>query len=299
MVNEVSKLIYNALIKHQALYLPEVGTLSVERLPANMGSKNELIQPRYVVQYASDNRAKSLIDIISNVAAVDEVRANEIYSRWLDKARGGSVVVIDRVGTLRDDRFMADSVLIEALNIHSQPLRVSRRKSSAPIYIVLALLIIAALGYCGWWYFTTMPVSKSIEVSELVELTTETQTIEIPSVTEIEDTEIEEIESVETETIIEDTETSETTETIADWRKSDDIRHWVVVGSYSTTQNAERAISDITKRHPDMQCTYYRLGKMYAVVIFGSADKEECQQYKRRYSKMFPQSWVHTPRKFR
>ena len=86
---------------------------------------------------------------------------------------------------------------------------------------------------------------------------------------------------------------------VTDWRTRDDIRHWVVVGSYSTTANAERAIADIMKRMPQMQCNYFKLGSMYAVAAFGSADSEECQEFKRAYVKEFEQSWVYTPKKFR
>lgn len=296
MVNEVSKLIYNALIKYQAIYLPEVGTISVVRHSATISSKRELAAPQYSVELSLDNHAKSLVNIISEVVSVDKTRAEEIYSRWLDKAREGSVVTIDRVGKLQDNSFTADKRLIEALNNFSQPLSPSRRRNSAPIYIVLMLILIGALGCGGWWYINSKPVDQTVEITDVAPEVTE---IEMPLVedTEITDTEIiNESEEIAIETL---TEAQEVEEVIADWRSRDDIRHWVVVGSYSTTNNAERAISDIEKRHPEILCTYYRLGSMYAVVVFGSADNEECQQFKRAHSKEFKQSWIHTPKKFK
>lgn len=296
MVNEVSKLIYNALIKYQAIYLPEVGTISVVRHSATISSKRELAAPQYSVELSLDNHAKSLVNIISEVVSVDKNRAEEIYSRWLDKAREGSVVTIDRVGKLQDNSFTADKRLIEALNNFSQPLSVSRRRSSTPIYIVLMLILIGTLGCGGWWYINSKPVDKTPEITDVA-----------PEVTEIETPLVEDIEITDTEIITESeeiaietlTEAQEVEEVIADWRSRDDIRHWVVVGSYSTANNAERAISDIEKRYPEILCTYYRLGNMYAVVVFGSADNEECQQFKRAHSKEFKQSWIHTPKKFK
>ena len=158
------------------------------------------------------------------------------------------------------------------------------------------LILIGALGCGGWWYINSKPVDQTVEITGVA-----------PEVTEIETPLVEDIEIADTEIITESediaietpTETQEVEEVIADWRSRDDIRHWVVVGSYSTTNNAERAISDIEKRYPEILCTYYRLGNMYAVVVFGSADNEECQQFKRAHSKEFKQSWIHTPKKFK
>lgn len=300
MVNEVSKLIYNALIRHQAIYLPEVGSISIVRHSATISSKRELSVPQYSVEYSSDNHAKSLVDIISEVASVDISRAEEIYSRWLDKVREGGVVEIDRVGTLRDKNFTANKTFVDALNSFSQPLHVSRRRSSAPIYIVLILILLGTLGYGSWWYINTKTPTETVEITDVTPQITAMETPLAIEVEEVDTEVINEIESSPIDTIVDTPiETQEEEEFIVDWRTRDDIRHWVVVGSYSTTQNAERAISDIEKRYPEMLCTYYRLGNMYAVVIFGSADNEECQQFKRAHSKEFKQSWIHTPKKFK
>ena len=86
---------------------------------------------------------------------------------------------------------------------------------------------------------------------------------------------------------------------IYDWRDDVNVRHWLVVGSYSNTENAERAIADIVKRMPDAQCNYFKLGSMFAVAVFGSAEISDCQEYKRAYIKEFPQSWVYTPKRYR
>ena len=333
MNNEVSKLIYNALIKHQILYLPEVGTLRVVRYSATMSSKNEVIPPRYDIEYSSGDCAKSLIDIISSEVGVDINRAEEIYLRWLDKAREGSVVVIDRVGELRDKSFVVDKELVDALNLCREPLRVIRRKSNALLYTILALILVAAIGGGAWWYFNSMTevnataekvineettssveipldvenkqseldvvndvnIAKEIEVSEDTDVIIEEENI-VEQIEPTEDSEVAEevaefVEVVEAEVVVEDV--------VTDWRTRDDIRHWVVVGSYSTTANAERAIADIMKRMPQMQCNYFKLGSMYAVAAFGSADSEECQEFKRAYVKEFEQSWVYTPKKFR
>lgn len=289
MVNEVGKLIYNALVKYHAVYLPDVGTLSVVRKAAVMSSKSELVAPRYHIEYSSNNCAKSLVDIISTEAAVDTRRAEEMYSRWLDKAREGSVVVVDRVGTLRDKCFIADNGLIKALNICEQPLYIARRKSHAPVFVtMMIILVLCAAGVGVWRCFNSKP---AVETVELVAEEVATPLIEMPLIKEEQSFDIEPIEEI--------VEKVEILDVVADWRTREDIRHWVVVGSYSTTENAERAISDILKRHSETQCNYFKLGSMYAVAVFGSADVDECQQFKRTHTEEFPQSWVYTPKRFR
>ena len=285
MVNEVNKLIYNSLLKCYAIYLPSVGTLSVVRRSATFSSKNELLPPRFGVEYSSNNCAKSLIDIISVEVGVDAKRAEEIYSRWLDRVREGSVVVIESVGVLRDKGFEADEALIKTLNIYSEPLRVTRCKTKASLYVTLTLILICVICAGSLYYLSSKPVTTPVGV--VAEGIVESPQ-ELPLVVEVEQIEEEIIEEVQ---IIEDI--------VVDWRTRDDIHHWVVVGSYSTIENAERAISEIVKRLPDMQCDYFKLGSMYAVSVFGSADIAECQQFKSMHIKDFTQSWVYTPKRFR
>ena len=285
MVNEVSKLIYNAIVRYHAVYLPDVGTISVVRRSATMRSKSEVIPPKFDIEYTLCNNAKSLIEIISTETGVDVKRAEEVYQRWLDNAREGSVVVIDRLGTLRGNSFVADSSLIAALNTNNQLIHIKPRRNFAPLYASLVIVIIGCLCAGGWWYFNTSSADEPavIIAQEVAQPIVETPLVEVEEPVELE--------------IVEDVEIVENI--VADWRENSDIRHWVVVGSYSTTENAERAIADILKRLPDSQCNYFKLGSMYAVAAFGSVDIEECQQFKNAYYDDFPQSWVYTPKKFR
>lgn len=285
MVNEVNKLIYNAIVKYHAVYLPDVGTLCVVRHPATMSSKNELIPPRFDVELSLDNRAKSLVDIISAEVAVDKQRAEEIYARWSDKLHKGGIMEIDRVGTLRNNSFVADAEIIKALNISNQPFRITRKRNYAPLYLLLTLVVLGALGYGGWRYFDTKQDQVVVEIVAEEQVMPE---VELPLVQDTQPIEIEMIEDASNNEVIE-----------SDWRENGGIRHWVVVGSYSTTENAERAIADIVKRLPKMQCNYFKLGSMFAVAAFGSADIAECQEFKNAHSKEFPQSWVYTPKRYR
>lgn len=285
MVNEVSKLLYNALVERHIVYLPNVGTLRVVRHSARINSKNELVPPYFDVEYTLDKLGKSLVYIITTEAGVDPQRAEEIYSRWLDKVREGSVVAIDRVGVLRDKSFEVDRALWKSLNISDELLRITRRKSKAPLYITFSLILICVICAGGLWYLKNQPMPVPIDVvAEEVDISNQ----ELPLVVETE---------LVVEEVVEEPEVVENE--VVDWRTRNDLRHWVVVGSYSTTENAERAISDIVKRMSDMQCDYFKLGSMYAVAIFASSDIAECQKFKKSLSEDFAQSWIYTPKRFR
>ena len=289
MVNEVNKLIYNAIINHKTLYLPDVGNLCVVRYPSTINSKNEVIPPRYLVEFNDDSPAISLIDIISSVASVDSSRAEEIYHRWLDKSKQGGVLKIDRVGTLSGKSFICDAELIRVLNPKSNPISITYRKSSKLPLILSLCVVLIAIGYGTWWY-----VDNSDDITELVSIVDNESTIDNTILNpEIEnfESDINIVSEVADEQIIE--------VNTADWRDNDNIRHWVVVGSYSSVENAERAIADIIRRMPDAKCSYFKLGSMYAVAVFGSENLSECQEFKRSHINDFTQSWVFTPKQYR
>lgn len=289
MVNEVNKLIYNAIINHKALHLPDVGNLCVVRYPSTINSKNEVIPPRYLVEFNDDSSTISLIDIISSVASVDSSRAEEIYHRWLEKSKQGGVLKIDRVGTLSGKSFICDTELIRVLNPNSNPISITYRKSSKLPLILSICVVLIAIGYGTWWY-----VDNSQDITELVTIVDNESTIDNTILNpEIEnfESDINMVSEVADEQIIE--------VNTADWRDNENIRHWVVVGSYSSVENAERAIADIIRRIPDAKCSYFKLGSMYAVATFGSENLSECQEYKRSHINDFTQSWVFTPKQYR
>jgi hypothetical protein len=150
MVNEVNKLIYNTIIKHCSINLPDIGTICVVRYPAEISSKRELTAPRYNVELSINKKAISIVDIIASEASVEANRATEIYSRWLEKSRQNNQFVIDRVGTIRDKRIDADKELITALNTYNKSYTMSRRNNHKPVWILLSL-VVAVLIYIGAW----------------------------------------------------------------------------------------------------------------------------------------------------
>ena len=286
MVNEVNKLIYNTLAEHNAVVLPRVGSLGVVRRMAKMEG-NRVVAPTFAVEFSSAEEGVSLCDVIASVANISSSEVEDIYLRWLDKVKEGNTLTISGVGTLRDKSFVTDTELQKALNFADKtPIRIHSR--SRKPYLAIAAVVVALLGVGAYLFLASdrvaSPAPAKVEV-----------VAEIPTPTE--EVVVEEIVVAEPEPIT-DTEI-EIEPAPVRWIDRDDIRHWVVVGSYSTTENAERAVEDILRRQDAECCDILTLGKMYAVAVYGSSDKADCERFVRDNRDKFKQSWVHTPKRFK
>lgn len=298
MVNEVNKIIYNRLVSNGALYIPDVGTLTLLRQPAMYTSRKRIVSPRYFVDFSADKIADSLVDIIADVASVDVATAEDICLRWLDKVRTEDGFTIEGVGILKSGHFTLD----EALESQLCPFGVdyinvtTRRRGWT--FAAIACVVLALCGVSAWWF---MRDTATVEPQILV---AEETVVEEPKI----------VEAEVVETIVEETEEQGSAEdqiaeivetpepevvTPADWRDNENIRHWVVIGSYSTTENAERAIKEFETKSPDLMFSHLRLGSMYAVASYGSAKKADCEDFVQNHKCDFAQLWIYTPKRYR
>lgn len=296
MQNAVNNLIYNTLIADGSVALPSVGCLSIVRRPASMSGK-KVSPPQYVVEFSSATEGRTIVDVVSDVASVDLEQAEDIYRRWLDKVRTERGVVIEGVGELRNKSFVVVPELLGALNsVGNAPIRIKCRRSGGVwLYAVAAVLIIAVAAYFAIGYFNTpdivaceetnIEVEKSVfEVEYMADAETIANVVEEPVMDVAEKPVAEVVEEP-------------VTEVAKAWNEEDDIRHWVVIGTYSTSDNAERAKRDAERGDEDCVCDVFRLGSMYAVVAFGAAEREACEEFKRAHRAKYPQAWIHTPKR--
>lgn len=293
MVGEVNKLIFNTLTTKQAINLPGVGTLFVARTSAKIEAKNRVQPPLYTIEFSSHKAADSLVDEIVAVANIDTKSAQDIYDRWLDKVKEGSVITIKGVGELRGKSFVCNNDLLQTLNVLPA---VTIRKRSNKTTIVWYIMALMMVGVCAGaaYYVLTLKDTEVItdnQPNKIVEQMVESPVNETVAVLPTEDATPEPI--IEQE--VEEPQVSEP----YDWREDAGVIHRVVVGSYSTEENARRAMADIEMRLPELRCSVFTLGTMYAVAAFGSNDKAECEEFKRAYTNEFKQAWVHTPRRYR
>ena len=288
MVSEVNKIIYNRLVSNGALYIPDVGTLTLLRQPAMYTSRKRIVSPRYFVDFSVDKIADSLVDIIADVASVDVATAEDICLRWLDKVRTEDGFTIEGVGILKSGHFTLD----EALESQLCPFGVdyinvtTRRRGWA--FAAVACVVLALCGISAWWFMRdTATVEPQILVAEEI-VDEESQIVE----TEEQGSAAEQIAEI-VETPVPEVVTP------ADWRDNENIRHWVVIGSYSTTENAERAIKEFETKSPDLMFSHIRLGSMYAVASYGSAEKTDCEEFVQNHKCDFAQLWIYTPKRYR
>lgn len=299
MVSEVNKLIYNTLITSGGVLLPEVGTIFIERKPATALSKKRISAPRYELSFSSHRPATSIIDSIQLATNISEKEALDIYGRWLDKVRIDGVVTIEGVGVLHNKSFVADSTLLSQLNpSNSAVIEVVTKKNRVALYFALLLSIPTIIAGVKYFIFPNDYEQENEIVAEISEreIVPQPEQIVTPIVEE-EDIVTEEVELVEPviEQIIQEPEPV----VIDDWRENSDIRHWAVIGSYSTEDNVNRAITNLEKQYPDLKFSSFKLGSMYAVSPFGSTDRETCEEFVSNYRDDFKQIWIHTPKRYK
>lgn len=294
MVNEVNKIIYNTLMSERAVTLPGVGTLSVVRGVASMQSKDVVTAPVLTVEFSSHGEARSVVDVIASEGGVDAARAEDIYTRWLDKVRNGSVLTIEGVGVLRNKSFGVDKELFTLLNPSQKSVKIKYRKNRTAIAaaLVSAFVGVAIMFGVAAWFFYCEDAPVPVE-DACVDVVAE-ECVQIPAVeVEEEVTVVEDVECEFVEGVME-----EIAPAVEDWTMHDDIRHWVVAGSYSTRENADVAVENIVKRNGDMKCKVFKLGKMHAVAVFGSVEHGDCEQFMREHKEL-KQMWIFTPKEYR
>ena len=154
MQDEVNKIVFNALADGREIWFPGVGSLVPEFRSAWRASARQLERPsRRIAFLLSEQRGVSVIDLIARAGACDVAAAEDIYSRWLDKARVEDGISIPGVGELNHRYFRLDPQLDAVLNpLGHDPLPLKRRYSRLPLYLGIALFCTAAVGYGIWQY---------------------------------------------------------------------------------------------------------------------------------------------------
>lgn len=305
MVNEVNKIIRNTLITQGAVTLPGIGTLTITRQSATRRSKREVTAPRYAIEFSSKENGTSLIETIVEVANISMQSAEDIYARWHDKVRADNKIIINSVGTLSHKTFVADREFISALNPDADRVIKVKAKSMVALYVISTIVIaicggIAALlllAPANKQQITPYYAEAEVGESSVIEDVSHEITDEIDSVIYV--TQTQEVILTENADNNEIEEITKTDDSSSSWTDNDNLRHWVVAGTYSTSENADRAIAKINRENPDIDCLQFKLGKMYAVAIYGSTDLDECEKFMMMEKKRFNAMWIHTPKRFR
>lgn len=300
MVSQVNNIIFNLIVSGQGVWLPDIAALRIVRRPAQRGDSSRVVLPPHLaVEFTSHREGVSLVDEIARVAAVDPTAARDIYDRWIDKTLCDGVLTIEGVGILRGKSFVVDESLAALLAADSPTtVRIVERRGSRRVVVTLAFLLFVAAAAGAIWFLTygdmseTMPDGEAAaELSHAAEQPA-AELADMPSVAEDEAAE-ESIaaavdDSAETEITAPDSNAVESASVIAA-----DIRYRVIIGSYSTRENAERAIADAERRVSGLHLEIRPLGRLFAVAAFGAPTREECEAFMRAHREEFPQAWVN------
>lgn len=285
MIEEVNKIIYNMLISGRGVFLPEIGTLYIERQAARKLADGRLLSPRNTVVFAEGVQAPSLVDEIVSIAGCGVEQAQDIYERWKTKTLAEGVLTIGGIGVLKGKSFSTDKTFHSAINPQGVKTLVVRKKSSnAWLYVVSAVAVVVALGFLAYlmWSdkFMGMQSAEKVVVEQVA-------TPEAPAVESVEQG----VESAAEPNAVPNAEQTQPAQVAP---QSSEYAYYVVMGIFSTPENAERAVQQVQAKIKDVECKVLPFkGGKHMVTIFGSDSVADCNAFARSYRDVYPDLWVY------
>lgn len=290
MVNDsISQLLFNALAQRQTVVLLGIGSLRFRRVAAKLEGAT-LTPPRNMFRFSSREEGRTLLDMLIAEAGCTREEGEEAYRRWLRRIKQGHAVVIEGVGRIEDDFFTPSAELERLLNPMSvAPVVLHRHRSLRGLWIGLAAVAVVAVACAAWWYVKLRPKPAPQVVAQKIE----TVKVEVADSVATEPTE----EVVAAPEISVPAPTSEnkpapTSTEIGEMRSG---ISYVVVGVFSTEENARKFIAQMAKRAPEIACRAYKFqGSKFMVSGFESSDSAEATAFIRTHRNHLPDLWIYT-----
>lgn len=351
MVEQVNRLVGNLLAANSVVWLPDVGTLRVERQAARRLSRREVQPPVRLVNFSSQRSGESLVDAIARAARCDQATAEDIYARWLSRVRTENGVVMEGVGELKFKNFTPDEAFDRRLNPQGRrPMRVhTPRRLDWSVWVGLVAAVLAVGGLVYQFGLERNPLDEP--EAEFVEVSEPAAGEALAAGSAVEDAAAEAggvvaagndaaaatgnaagtnaavapadaaVKGAPTgapaprsaEAANPSVSAPAASAPAASAQPSAQVaaapkpaapageplrmtskRHYVVLGVYSTLENAERAAAIAAKKEPAMRCTVYRFGGKFMVSPFESDDVEASRQFMRAGRSAFPEMWVYS-----
>lgn len=298
MVGEVNKIIYNMLVSGRGVYLPEVGSLYIERQAARKISADKLLSPRNVVAFQSGEQAPSLVAEIVAVAGCSDEQAADIYQRWSAKTREGSNIKIGGVGVLNHKSFVMESDFASAINPKGVKTIVIRRRSNTWLYALCTVCVLVALGFLGYIMFggeQNTAVKRAESIAQAEAQPAEEQGVAEPAVAEGQ------VNTTDNTTATATTATTTSSDALTQTAQpadtatttSVDYEYYVVMGIFSTEENAQRAIAQAESRIKDLNCKVLPFKDKFMVTLFGSDKIGDCNSFANSYRDIYADLWVY------
>ena len=279
MVNDsITQLLLNLLAQHRTVVLPGIGSLRFRRIAAKLDGTT-LTSPRNTFRYSSREEGLSLLDEMIAVAGCTREEGEEAYRRWLHRIKQGHSVVIEGVGCIESDFFKPSEELERLLNpVAAAPIVLHRRRSLRGVWIGLAAVVVVSAAGAAWWYVQNQPTAApEVVAQEVVAPAPET------------------IDSVAVEEVVEPAPVEEvaTPEPTAIGQMTSGVSY-VVVGVFSTEENARKYIEQMARRNPEIACRVYAFqGSKFMVSGFESTDGAEASAFIRDHRAALSDLWVY------
>lgn len=329
---QVGRIVGNVLAAGGAIYLPEVGSLCVERRKAQQLSRRTVRPPYRAVVFTSQQQGASLVEEIARVletsgmpAAEAGSTAAEVYARWLGRARKEDSLTVSGVGVLHLKHFTLDEAFDRRLNPQGH-VPVKMRPARRPDWVLWigVVAIVAAAGIGIYSYLTTRPEAEQLPVNPTLPQQAEavapaptgdsaTLAQPLPTGQPAVSGETTAASAPVTESPV--AAASEGAATAAapavkpapapQQRAADSgdeparmtsKRSYVVLGVFSSPENAARAARNAASGDVAVTCGIYRFGAKYLVSPFESDDPEACRLFIRAHAERFPGMWTYTAR---
>lgn len=299
MVNDtISQLLFNALARRQTVVLLGIGSLRFRRVAAKLEGST-LTPPRNMFRFSSREEGRSLLDMLIAEAGCTREEGEETYRRWLRRVKQGHSVVIEGVGRIEEDFFTPSEELERLLNpVAVAPVVLRRHRSLRGLWISLAAVALVAVACAAWWYVNMRPapvpapapVAQKVE-TPAVEVIETVDSVAVESAT----APAEEVESVAERTPAPAPENNPTpAPTSTEIGEMMSGMSYVVVGVFSTEENARKFIGQMARRAPEIACRVYKFqGSKFMVSGFESADGAEALAFIRDHRTALPDLWVY------
>lgn len=310
-MDQVSNLVYNALAKRQGVVLPGIGTLYAVTVPAEMQKPGVVTPPVNRVELVTDELPgiPHIVDLIAGYDQTDPEQAREIYNRWLAENCSEEGVTIGAVGNIREGVFTPDPGLEEALNpVDTGAVRLPGRIDAKRVamWVVFAVLIGVGIsvGAIVWYeYSEQMRIVRLSEQPVLpasVPAAPDSPAVKVPAAAGSDSSAGESgapagadssaaVPAKQPEPVREPATVPAAKLVPA----TAAMHYYVIVGTYSTDQNAEKFIASAQKKNDKLEYAKIPMpnGKIL-VSVFGATAETEANRMKNEVSGLFPDAWV-------
>lgn len=321
MEEQIGRLVGNLLAGGGEVFMPGVGSLYVERQGAKRLDKRSVLPPCRVVLFTSQQRGVSLVDEIARVMRENGVEsenpesgAQAVYDRWIARVHKVNLLTVEGVGELRFKDFMLEESFDRRLNPQGhEPVRIPvRRRFDWAMWVGVAAILIAVV-YGGREFLMLYPETPKAEVAAGVEVEPAADSLTVSRPDALAEAPAVDLPGAAADSqagnAVSGTTATETDVPVAasmpsaEEQKAQETpmpllsgRHYVVLGVFSSVENAARAIRETAAKEPGFRCRIYYFGEKFMVSPFSSDETEVCTQFIRAQSEHFPGMWTYTAR---